>query len=74
MRKLLVIAVAVALASLAAADLRAEEGSELEISGNVTTLAGWQRPSKNPNLGADGILNDAWPPRRSDDGHVRILH
>jgi putative OmpL-like beta-barrel porin-2 len=59
MRKLLVIAVAVALASLASASLRAEEGSELEISGNVTTVAGWQRPSKNPNLGADGILNDA---------------
>lgn len=57
MKKLLVVAVAVALA-LPAIVARAEEGSELEISGNVTTIAGWQRPSRNPNPGSDGILND----------------
>jgi hypothetical protein len=58
MRKLLVVAVVVALASWAF-DARAEEGSELEISGNVTTLAGYQRPSKNPTFGAaDGVLAD----------------
>ncbi len=59
MRKLLVLAVAAALASLVVLDARAEEGSELEISGNVTTVTGWQRPSSNPTFGlSDGILND----------------
>lgn len=58
MRKILVLAVAVALVGLAAADLKAEEGSELEISGNATTVTGWQRPSKNAGFGGAGILGD----------------
>lgn len=58
MRKLLVLAVAVALLSLGAVTLHAEEGSDLEISGNVTTVSGWQRPSKNAGLANDGILAD----------------
>lgn len=57
MRKLLVIAVAVAL-SLASASARAEEGSDLEISGNVTTVTGWQSQFKNVNIGTGGILAD----------------
>ncbi len=57
MRKLLAIAVAVALVSAAGA-ARAESGSELEISGNVTTVTGWQRQSNNAGLGAEGILAD----------------
>lgn len=56
MKKLLVVAVA--LASLVSVGAWAEEGSELEISGNVTTVAGWERPSKNANFGTDGILSD----------------
>jgi len=56
MKKLLVLAAIVALAMPAMA--RAEEGSELEISGNVTTVAGWQRPSNNPAFPVSGILAD----------------
>ncbi len=58
MRKLLILAVAVALTSFVAIDVRAEEGSELEISGNVTVVSGYQRPSKNAGLANDGILAD----------------
>lgn len=58
MRKLLVAAVAVALISVAAASARAEEGSELEISGNVTTVTGWQSQFKNVSIGSGGILAD----------------
>ncbi len=57
MKKLLVVAVAAALA-LPAIVARAEEGSELEISGNVTTVTGWQRPSRNPGFPDAGILAD----------------
>ena len=58
MRKLLVVAVAVALVGWAFT-ARAEEGSELEISGNVTVVSGWQRPSKNATgFTSDGILAD----------------
>ncbi len=61
MRKLHVIAVAVALAGLVSANASAEESSDLEISGNVTTLAGWQRAQggaarQNPTRG--GLLGD----------------
>lgn len=56
MKKLLVLAAVVALAMPAM--VHAEEGSELEISGNVTTLAGWQRPSNNPAFAVSGILGD----------------
>ncbi len=58
MRKLLVLAVAVTMASLWSSPTRAEGGSELEISGNVTTVTGWQRPTRNIGSGAGGILRD----------------
>src|SRR5579885_245023 len=56
MKKLLVLAAVVALAIPAMA--HAEEGSELEISGNVTTLAGWEHAFKNPVFPVSGILGD----------------
>lgn len=62
MRKLLVLAVAVALASLVSVSAKAAEGSDLEISGNVTTVSGFQRPSKNAGLINDGILGDGLDP------------
>lgn len=62
MRKLLVLAVVVALVGLAAVSARAEEGSELEISGNLTTASGWQRTMTNAVSGGAGILNDGWTP------------
>lgn len=59
MKKLFVVALAVALVSASVSVARAEEGSELEISGNVTNVTGWQRPIKNaPGLTGAGILND----------------
>lgn len=58
MRKLLALAVAVALVSLASVQARAESGSELEISGNVQTVAGWQRNTNNGVLGVSGVLAD----------------
>jgi hypothetical protein len=62
MKKLLVVAVAVALASLASANLRAEEGSELEISGNVITISGWEKANTNGSSRTlpvrGGILGD----------------
>ena len=57
MKKLLAV-VAVLAIMLPAINARAEEGSELEISGNVTTVVGWQRPGKSAFFGAEGILND----------------
>jgi len=60
MRKLLVVAVsALALVGLMTVNARAEEGSGLEISGNVTTVTGYQRGDKTKAaLGSEGILND----------------
>ena len=58
MRKLLVLVVAVALVGLTAVSARAEEGSELEISGNATTVTGWQHTTGNLSLGGAGLLND----------------
>lgn len=66
MRKLLALAVlTVAATSLVAANVRAEEGSGLEISGNITNVAGWQRGAKGTATGAAiagnvGILNDGF--------------
>lgn len=62
MRKLLVVAVsALALVGLMTDTARAEEGSGLEISGNVTTVTGWQRGDKTKAaLGSEGILNDGF--------------
>ena len=58
MRKLLVLAIVGAL-SLFAGRVMAEGGSDLEISGNATTVAGWQRGSRAVQvLTAEGILND----------------
>ncbi len=60
MKKLLVLAVAIALASFVVSDLRAESGSELEISGNVTTVTGWQhaRNGARQNPATAGLLGD----------------
>jgi len=58
MRKLLATAVIVATV-LGAANVRAEEGSGLEISGNVTNVVGWQRGAKSlPAANNIGILGD----------------
>ncbi|QQR81563.1 MAG: outer membrane beta-barrel protein [Deltaproteobacteria bacterium] len=60
MRKLLALAVlTVAATSLVAANVRAEEGSGLEISGNITNIGAWSKTLKNtPTTGTLGILND----------------
>ena len=57
MKKLLLIVVSLSLMGLVAIDnVQAQE--ELEISGNVNVVTGWQRASKNAVSGASGILND----------------
>lgn len=62
MKKLLVLVVSIALASfVVVSDLRAEEGSELEISGNVTTVTGWQHArggATRANPTNAGLLGD----------------
>ncbi len=58
MRKLLVVAVIAALAGMYVVDARAEEGSQLEISGNTTVVTGWQSQYKSATTLNGGILND----------------
>ncbi len=58
MKKLLVLAVTLALVGGAAVTARAEGGSDLEISGNLTTVTGYQRGSKNAVYAASGVLAD----------------
>ncbi len=58
MRKLLATAVILAT-TIVAANVRAEEGSGLEISGNVTNIGAWSKTLKNSaTTGTLGILND----------------
>lgn len=64
MRKLLVSAIAVALVGAAlTGSARAEDSSGLEISGNITSVTGWQRSTQNGTtartpLGNAGLLGD----------------
>lgn len=62
MRKIIGVAViATALVGLTAVQASAAEGSELEISGNVTTISGWQGTRKTTAGGPaikSGVLND----------------
>ncbi len=61
MKKLIALALATAVAGLiGVSDIQAQEG-DLEISGHVNTVSGWQRVHGNSSAGttaAGGILND----------------
>lgn len=61
MKKLVILAVAVALASMVST-ARAEDSSELSISGNVTTVTGWTQANKAGSgrtaFVNEGLLND----------------
>ena len=61
MKKLLVLAVSIALASfVVVSEVRAEGGSELEISGNLTSVTGWQhsRAGARQTPTMAGLLGD----------------
>lgn len=62
MKKLTVLAVVVALAGMVSVSARAESGSDLEISGNVTTVSGWQRANSGGSgrqaIARGGVLGD----------------
>lgn len=69
MRKLLATAV-ILVTTIVAANVRAEDGSGLEISGNITNVGGWQRGAKSLPAGNHaGILNDgfAQPTNKKND-------
>lgn len=59
MKKLIsLMLVVAAVGFVAISSARAEEGSELEISGNVDVVSGWQRGLKNANFASEGLLGD----------------
>ncbi|MBI1909784.1 MAG: outer membrane beta-barrel protein [Deltaproteobacteria bacterium] len=57
MKKLLSLIV-VLLSAITFSTVWAQEGSELEISGNVDVVSGWQRGLKNANYVSTGLLGD----------------